>query len=753
MPDQQVGVIDVFVSYAQKDLKTIKPIVQMLEQLGLLVWWDRKILNGRRWRAEIEDRIEAAENVLVIWTKASRRSDSVWGEAQVAADREKLLHICMEQVRPPLGFNERQYQDLSDWAGDAADPRFQTVLGSLNGRAKARLQQSAETVPAAGARQPGLQSRPPVTDPGGLPDAVAAAARRGDRAALEGNVAALAQALAVDDKVLPADKAIELLTALCHARAHEQVVAIAEQLSSSGDATIAVKCLYAQSLIDLGRVNPAIDMLMRAVEPLNIKDPQCAVAMGLLGRAYKQLYVDHKRRPRAAYAHRALCESVNCYADALGDQKPDQNIWIGINLIALQAMADRHGVDVKRHVDPARDARQLIEAIVSMPPEKVGPWEHATLGEAYVALEDWDHAAEYYGAFMAHPDTTAFHINSALRQLKEVWQLRPGHDGAGQLLLGLETRLASASGGALKFAPGEIAAHRRVASSDNLPVFDKVLDASTVSTQSAGDVLPETIVGDHKARPIVWMRMGLQRASSVGRVKVGYETIGTGFLVRGRDLAPKLGDEIFFLTNAHVVSGGRAGEGLQRIGMTGVNPAKVEQVRIAFDASAGSAVKDALACELVWESPVAELDAALLRFCPALTGVEPCPIAPLLPELKVAGYQNARRNSRVFVIGHPQGGELSISVEDCDLLDRGPKTQLGDDFKGIEFLHYRTPTEPGNSGSPVFEELGWSVIGLHHFGTGTRNGTILSLDGKSRRQANEGVSILSIKSALARDFA
>ena len=57
---------------------------------------------------------------------------------------------------------------------------------------------------------------------------------------------------------------------------------------------------------------------------------------------------------------------------------------------------------------------------------------------------------------------------------------------------------------------------------------------------------------------------------------------------------------------------------------------------------------------------------------------------------------------RVNIIGHPHGAHMSVSVQDNKMAEtRKP------------YLLYRTPTAPGSSGSPIFNQ-NWEAVGLHH---------------------------------------
>ena len=132
----------------------------------------------------------------------------------------------------------------------------------------------------------------------------------------------------------------------------------------------------------------------------------------------------------------------------------------------------------------------------------------------------------------------------------------------------------------------------------------------------------------------------------------------------------------------------------------------------------------------------------LLRLTPPPADITPLPLSPFLPTLS--------EKRRVYVIGHPNGGELSISMQDNELLDHeGPPKGLPPD-PTCRRVHYRAPTEQGNSGSPVFNSSGWQVIALHHKG-GTH---MPRLNGRDETYpANEGIWIQSIVEAVQRDNA
>lgn len=87
----------------------------------------------------------------------------------------------------------------------------------------------------------------------------------------------------------------------------------------------------------------------------------------------------------------------------------------------------------------------------------------------------------------------------------------------------------------------------------------------------------------------------------------------------------------------------------------------------------------------------------------------------------------------VSIIQHPKGGPKSVTIRENKV------SSIFDDF-----IHYLTDTEPGSSGSPVFNDQ-WVVVALHHSGVPDPN----------KRNAwigNEGIRISSISNYFATKF-
>ena len=106
--------IDIFLSYDHNDRERIQPLIGILEAQGWTVWWDADIGIGVLFDMEIEAAIEAAGCIMVLWSEQSIESQWVRSEAHEGMDRNILVPVLLDDVRPPLPFGEIQACNFID---------------------------------------------------------------------------------------------------------------------------------------------------------------------------------------------------------------------------------------------------------------------------------------------------------------------------------------------------------------------------------------------------------------------------------------------------------------------------------------------------------------------------------------------------------------------------------------------------------------------------------------------------------------
>lgn len=103
---------DIFLSYAHADRSRIEPLVQWFEEAGYRVWWDRQIEPGQAYDDTIAKELENAAAIVVLWTTQSITSNWVQAEAGEGLDRQVLVPVLLDDVRPPVPFRRYQTVDL-----------------------------------------------------------------------------------------------------------------------------------------------------------------------------------------------------------------------------------------------------------------------------------------------------------------------------------------------------------------------------------------------------------------------------------------------------------------------------------------------------------------------------------------------------------------------------------------------------------------------------------------------------------------
>ena len=122
---------DVFVSYARESLVQAQRLAERLRSDGYSVWLDEKLPAHRPYADVIEEELEAAQAVVVLWSKGAAGSQWVRSEANRARETGRLVQARLDDARLPMPFDQIQCADLSKWNGAQNAPEWQNLMASL----------------------------------------------------------------------------------------------------------------------------------------------------------------------------------------------------------------------------------------------------------------------------------------------------------------------------------------------------------------------------------------------------------------------------------------------------------------------------------------------------------------------------------------------------------------------------------------------------------------------------------------------
>lgn len=275
----------------------------------------------------------------------------------------------------------------------------------------------------------------------------------------------------------------------------------------------------------------------------------------------------------------------------------------------------------------------------------------------------------------------------------------------------------------------EVDTPERVAMRGQRVAARDTLDASPVPATESPEVL-ERIIDGSNLLAVAFLELGARVASTVGRINIRDQVqlrgFGTGFLAAPRVL----------MTNNHVLS----------------DPAEARFSQVEFDLQNDidgrprpTYAFDLLPDELFLTNR--ELDVTMVAVAPRS---RPDSTTPQRDLADFGSNRLSRLQGKILlgesinIIQHPEGQPKQLALQQNELVDRFDT-----------FLHYRSDTSPGSSGSPLFNNQ-WEVLGLHHSGVPAKDaqGRILSVDGtvwdrsmgddKIKWIANEGIRISSV---------
>jgi hypothetical protein len=155
---------DIFISYNNKDKAKAELFARAFERESWSVFWDKAIPPGKTFDQYINEQLEAAKCVVVLWSEGSINSDWVKEEGQRGVHRKILVPVFIQKVTPPLGFGRIEAAELFGWEGDTSDVEFQNLLKAIEALIPRHPGEGtlAEQTPPASVGAP--QSRAAVTD-------------------------------------------------------------------------------------------------------------------------------------------------------------------------------------------------------------------------------------------------------------------------------------------------------------------------------------------------------------------------------------------------------------------------------------------------------------------------------------------------------------------------------------------------------------------------------------------------------------
>lgn len=514
----------------------------------------------------------------------------------------------------------------------------------------------------------------------------------------------------IDSGALALDSARKAALVLIKSRHYDHARTIAQRWVQHRGFDPILGKLLAQALINLTALEEAEKVLTEGLPQLRaLKNDASAIQQvpefeGLLGRVFKQRYVATRDPNLLVRARKQYLQTF---------RRGRSRYWQGINAAALRVHEEREGLLAPGIASSGELATEVLA--IAMAAHLADPndaFAAATVSEAHLALGACDAAEFWLYRFLMHPAVKSFDIESYDRQIREIWNGNPlvGVGSCADRLSAIMARHIAKTERRFFISPGDVRETKRSIdglSNAELQKLEKNFSGeSTLSLQS--------------------IRMLLTACESIGCVMTASgERVGTGFLLSGSAFS-RAGDcAPVFVTNAHVISNDVR---------NAIAPADA-YVTFEVESTAKGKLVSYKVGEVLFTSPPGDLgvsnsarqdlDVTIVRLNELPATARVLNKANNLPLIDGKG--------RVFVVGHPRGSGLQISLQDSRLLD------IDDDER---LVHYRTPTDPGSSGSPVFNSK-WEVVALHHGGSFTTP----RLHGGGAYEANEGIALQAIEQA------
>src|SRR5918998_4872371 len=109
---------DVFLSYARANASVAERVAARLRSAGFRIWFDQHLPTHRAYSEVIEEQLDAARAVVVLWSAEAVASQWVRSEANRARESGRLVQLRLDDTRLPMPFDQIQCADLRGWSKD-----------------------------------------------------------------------------------------------------------------------------------------------------------------------------------------------------------------------------------------------------------------------------------------------------------------------------------------------------------------------------------------------------------------------------------------------------------------------------------------------------------------------------------------------------------------------------------------------------------------------------------------------------------
>lgn len=515
---------------------------------------------------------------------------------------------------------------------------------------------------------------------------------------------------------MPADKAdmtaTAILAELRARRAFQAIAGIANALMLSGVGGVAAWRHRAQALVELKKFDEAIWTAKEIGQRFASRgdEQELRTARTILARTSKQKYVDAAQTNPGTQNAADIAMAAQLYMDAYTEQRSSSGAYYyeGLNALAVLKRADKDSIPVLPHIDRDQlcesvenNARSIVDQKLTgrsdVQVDEGMFWAMLTLAETATAKRDLEAARHETQRALDHANVNnLFNLGAFSRQLREVWQLDREPTGSPWRAL-----LNSIDLVIMRLSQNDVISLTK-------PQLDQLENNFDEKTFEHGSKRAEALLGSFKLVPaMAYIDYLKSVCSAIARIKSSTRPMagsGTGFLMQGETLSPKWRGKTVLVTNFHVVS-----------------PDGVYQGSLVPEEAVASFTflpqRPALAVgKVLWTSAFNAHDCTILEIdisdYPDLTPLKHFKKSPPANKTDPTGNPIGQVN----VIGHPAGREMELGTTGLDLHEWTHtlfKASTGPPVP-IPVLRYNSPTEPGSSGSPVFDMQSLELCALHH---------------------------------------